>query len=248
MGFKGLLFSILIAFSVTGDKSFASGDPYPQLPHFGPNCWNFALMYKKAMPFYRAVNMHEFWHYMKSPYCRELGKNEKPAVGDIGSTISEEYGIIHSFALITPEMTLSKGSPYPDSQIEQQALSELTGDPNFPVIYHRCDFSKFKMPQDNLRQIEIRIDKYLTNQTPVDSEDLIKILDVLIKEKEALPKTANSFTVMKIESLLLQTFMLIPEADRKKVKDESFSKFMPTMDAIELQNQEIKNLIKERFK
>lgn len=248
MSFKGLLFSILIAFSVTSGKSFASGEKYPQLPYFGPNCWNFSLMYKKAMPFYRTVSMHEFWYYMNTPYCRELKKNESPRLGDIGSAISAEYGIVHSFILISPSMTLSKGSPYPDNQIDEQPLSELSNNLHFPLLYHRCDFSNFKYPQGHLFSLENRIDKYLTNQLPIDSKDLIKILEDLIKEKEALTKTSPELTLIRLESLIVQTFMLIPETDRINVSEELFVKLKTVLDTFEAKTLKIKSLIKERFK
>lgn len=258
MGFIRLLYAILIAFSVTGAQSFASDNPYPQLPYFGPNCWNFVLMYKKAMPLYRSVNMHEFWYYMKSPYCHELNPDQKPIAGDIGTVLSLEKGIAHSFILIDPKTTLSKGSPYPDNQIEEQPLAEISDNPNFPIIYHRCDFSKVKMmPKDSLYPIEIRIDQYLTSKRPIDHKDLNQIIvDLLIRRETLLgsdfKSTGDSFykmtTLFKIESLATQAFQLIPEKEQDIVSAETTQKLISLSTELYMEIEKIKSEIKKYFR
>ena len=261
MGIKSVLHAILFAFSVTSAQSVANDSrrSYPQLPYYGPNCWNFVLINKKAMPFYRMVGMHEFWLYVNSPYCRELSPQEKPLIGDIGSAISAEYGIIHSFLLISPTMVLSKASPYQDSQIEQQPLGELSNNQHEPLIYHRCDFSKMKLVDSSLHDLEDQIDKHLTAQLTLSGNQLNKMLNDLLGTREQLRNSPNAQNnkdyflktarLFKIDSLINQVFMLMSEKERTEfVSIETAQKLVEMSHDIQAKTEETKQLIKKRFK
>lgn len=129
-----------------------------QLRTLGPNCWNGALIKAGIVHAVRFVPKGEYWFWMNSPYCRKLGKLEKPQKGDLGSLFWPTKGHYHSFVYLDSHWVFSKNSPDPKYKYQVQAFEEmfypsyqkkakkcwnsihanLKNDCEFELQYHRC--------------------------------------------------------------------------------------------------------------
>lgn len=96
-----------------------------RLSRQGPNCWNAALIKAGLAHAVRYVPKGEYWFWMKSPYCRELRKDEKPQKGDLGSLMWKGHGHYHSFVYLDDQKVFSKNSPDPKYPYKVQSFEEM---------------------------------------------------------------------------------------------------------------------------
>lgn len=105
---------------------------------FGPNCWNSALLVSGLATSIRYTSDHEFWHWMDSSYCRELGDDEELKKGDIGSVYAggtdEHY---HSFMRINDNENFEKGSPQVEHHWGVYPFKSIVY-PQFQKVIQRC--------------------------------------------------------------------------------------------------------------
>lgn len=140
----------------------------------GPNCWNGALIKAGLAQSVRFVPLAEYWFWMNSPYCKKLGPNDKPKMGDLGSLFWEGKGHYHSFTYINSHWVFSKNSPDPKYEYKIQRFEDMffpeykntakkcwgnilkssASDCKFKVEFHRCnpiDLNFFNEDQEMTR-------------------------------------------------------------------------------------------------
>jgi hypothetical protein len=198
---------------------------FPKIHHFGPNCWNFALKNVNAMENYRAVSVHEFLHYVNSPYCKKIQEIENRRKGDIGSLILPGTGLTHSFVYLDETSAFAKGSPYVDQQIKKEDVAALKGIKAGRIVYQRCDFSNLDvvinsfLPDVNVQisKIESAIQRYLVTGAAIENEILRTFLKLLMKLRSArvepaarqIAGFAPKALLYRTDSLIIQIFMLM---------------------------------------
>lgn len=145
---------------------------------YGPNCWNAALQTAGLVESNRYVSGVEFWHWMHSPFCRSVEKDEALRYGDIGSVFGGPGGNhYHSFMRVNDDVIFQKASPaikdkweyvktekivYPQffdeaSQCKgNEAKRNANPDCVIGLVYHRCDPipQNFYSKHEELKDIE----------------------------------------------------------------------------------------------
>ncbi len=175
----------------------SSPTDYPRFTKFGPNCWNFVLVYSGALKHYRAVNLAEFWSYMSSSACQRV-KSPKP--GDIASLIVGAE-LTHSTVVLSKRKGISKGSPYPEEQVAYDDLSLLPQIPDARMIFHRCNFQDFKSRlSPTLARIEERLHDLQIKPDPLPTKEvrdmIVQTLDLLDVEPGDSPNSPRIFSIL----------------------------------------------------
>lgn len=96
-----------------------------RLTKAGPNCWNGALLKAGLINSVRFVSNAEYWFWMNSPYCRQLGPHEEKQRGDLGSLFWRGQGHYHSFVYIDGKWVFSKNSPETKYPYEVQRFEAM---------------------------------------------------------------------------------------------------------------------------
>ncbi|MBT4760568.1 MAG: hypothetical protein HOO06_02620 [Bdellovibrionaceae bacterium] len=126
---------------------------------YGPNCWNSALNVVGANVSVRSTTKPEFWFWMKSPFCKKLGPDDKLKKGDVGSLFWKNLGNYHSFINLNEKYVFSKDSPGLDDKYEIKRYEEMFHETKrryaqrcrgteyylkkinceLEIVYHRCE-------------------------------------------------------------------------------------------------------------
>lgn len=103
----------------------------------GPNCWNAALAAAGLASAPRYVSKPEIWHWLQSPYCRQLGNDERPKRGDIASIFWKQWGNYHSYIYLDGNTVFAKEGPDPEDVYKVQSY-EGQFRPNYRAEANRC--------------------------------------------------------------------------------------------------------------
>ncbi|MBX3019368.1 MAG: hypothetical protein KF767_15890 [Bdellovibrionaceae bacterium] len=165
---------------------------------YGPNCWNAALQVSGVIDSTpRYVSGAEFWHWMNSPFCAPVGRDEPLRYGDIGSVFSAGQGHYHSFMRVNDNVIFQKAGPevhqkweytkhekivFPQFFNEAQKCKgneakQQGKDCELGIVYHRCDavpndfYSKhgeLRGAEAEIKKQEAIIAKWMKHRRPAD--------------------------------------------------------------------------------
>jgi len=103
----------------------------------GPNCWNAVLSAVGLATAPRYVSKPEMWHWLQSRYCRQLGNDELPQRGDVGSIFWKQWGNYHAYVYFDGGTVFTKDGPSPEESYNYQSyLGQFK--PEYRAEANRC--------------------------------------------------------------------------------------------------------------